>query len=163
MIAIVGWSGEPQNRGSYRGSWTWFDVSVETLIPDALKSETVSWPAYLLFCDSDTLRLEESRFQFLRKDTDHPFLPPPTHLQRNIHAEHELHHHSIIWHYLDCIDGSSDAANNLDANGQGRASLNGNFIRNLRIGDCITLWMRARFPGWYSEIDEAKIEVYWAV
>jgi hypothetical protein len=33
----------------------------------------------------------------------------------------------------------------------------------MAVGDVITLWGRARFPGWINHIQEVKIDVYWAV
>jgi hypothetical protein len=76
---------------------------------------------------------------------------------------HKIRHHTITWHYLDFIDEQSPAAIEADLNGRGWKSLDGSFVRNLKVGDCITLWMRARFPGWMAHIVKAKIEMYWAV
>jgi len=158
-----GWSNDSANHGTYRGSYTWFDASVETLDHDMLNHGRVTWPAHLLIDESDGPLLVESPFNFVRRETDHPFLPPPTHLQRNIHAVHKIRHHTITWHYLDFIDEQSPAAIEADLNGRGWKSLDGSFVRSLKVGDCITLWMRARFPGWTAHIVKAKIEMYWAV
>ncbi|KAH7909758.1 hypothetical protein BJ138DRAFT_1136435 [Hygrophoropsis aurantiaca] len=95
--------------------------------------------------------------------SEHPFLPSPTHLQRNIHAKNKVHHHTVVWHYLDSIEEGSTAAFEAEARGQGWKSLNGTFVRSLKVGDCITLWMRARFPTRRLDITKAKISVYWAV
>ncbi|KIM83435.1 hypothetical protein PILCRDRAFT_69475 [Piloderma croceum F 1598] len=144
-----GWSDDRDNHGTYRGSYTWYDASVETLDP------------HLLVCESDSPILVQSPFHFTRRDPEHPFLPPPTHLQRNVHAKRTIHHHTITWHYLDSIE--SPAAMKADLNGRGWKSLDGSFVRSLKVSDCITLWVRARFPGWSSHIVKAKIETYWAV
>jgi hypothetical protein len=156
-----GWSDDRDNHGTYRGSYSWYDASVETLDCDILNQGCVTWPAHLLVCGSDSPILVQSPFHFTRRDPEHPFLPPPTHLQRNVHANRTIHHHTITWHYLDSID--SPVAMEADLNGRGWKSLDGSFVRSLKVGDCITLWMRARFPGWLSHVVKAKIETYWAV
>ena len=158
-----GWSDDGDNHGTYRGSYSWFDASVETVAPDILNRGPIAWPRFLLRYESDTPLVAESHFNFIRRDPDHPFLPPPTHLQRNIHASRDFHHHTVTWHYLDFIDENSPPVLEADLNGQGWKSLDGTFVRSLKVGDCITLWMRTRFPGWWLRIEKAKIEVYWAV
>jgi len=157
-----GWSDDVDNHGTYRGSYTWYDASVETFASDILNGGRVIWPAHLLTYESDSPLLAESPFHFIRRDPDHPFLPPPTHLQRNVHAEDQIHHHTIVWHYLDCI-GENPGLATQELDGRGWKSRDGSFVRSLKVGDCITLWMRARFPGWSSLIEKAKIEIYWAV
>jgi len=155
-----GWSDNHINHGTYQDSYTWFDASVETPNLDTSNSKAVIWPSHLLIYDSNAANLP---FEFTRRDPAHPFLPPPTHLQRNIHAQHNTHHHTITWHYLDSIDENSPAAVEADNRGQGWKSLDGSFVRSLKMGDCITLWMRARFPGWKLDAKMAKIDLYWAV
>ncbi|KAH7925672.1 hypothetical protein BV22DRAFT_1033714 [Leucogyrophana mollusca] len=158
-----GWSNEIANRGTYNGSWTWFDADIETLKSDPFRDSksAVSWPEHLLFKESDAPELAGS-FEFDRRQTGHPLLPPPTHLQRNVHAKNKIHHHTVTWHYRDTIAEGSPAALAAEERGQGWKSLDGNFIRSLKAGDCITLWMRARFPTRRLDITKASITVYWA-
>ena len=159
-----GWGGNDGDRGTYRRSYTWFDVSVERPGAEMLDSLQISkWPAYVLYHESDSRVLRDAQLQFTRRDAEHPFLPPPTHLQRNITASSETRHHSVTWHYNDSIDENSPAAQAADNRGQGWKSLDGSFVRSLRTGDCITLWGRARFPGWRLTVKSATITVYWAV
>lgn len=158
-----GWSSDVQNQQSYRGSYTWFDVGIERLPPDVFDGKSVPWNVNYVRCQSDDPSLADAPFEFIRNDPGHPFLHPPTHLQRNIHAGKDVHRHAVTWHYLDSIEEGSAAANEADERGQGWQSLDGNFIRGLREGDCITLWMRARFPGWRLAMKGAKIDIYWAV
>lgn len=159
-----GWGGHHEHRGTYRGSYTWFDVSVERPSSEMLSGMQVStWPAHVLFHESDSRLLHEAQLHFTRRDQEHPFLPPSTHLQRNITARSETQHHSVTWHYNDSMEENSPATEAADSRGQGWKSLDGTFVRSLRTGDCITLWSRARFPGWRSEVENATITVYWAV
>lgn len=157
-----GWSGEPDNHGSYRGSYTWFEAGVESVPLNFIREEHVQWTSPMIF--SGLNDLHDSPIHFvLKSPLQTPFLHPPTHIQRNIHAGKDWRIHNIEWHYLDCFEEASVEAQDADDNGRGRKSLDGNFVRNLTKGDCITLWMRARFPGWWCYIKRAKISVYWAV
>jgi hypothetical protein len=58
----------------------------------------------------------------------------------------------------DSIDGKK-----LDEEGRGRATGNGEYVRNLKVGDVVTLWGKARYGGWVNYVEEVKIDVYWAV
>ncbi|KAH7925691.1 hypothetical protein BV22DRAFT_969693, partial [Leucogyrophana mollusca] len=157
-----GFSHEIHNHGTYRGSYTWFDAGVESLKSVGTLDHNVSWPVYLITEASDSERLAGSPFQFTDPGK-HPFLPPPTHLQRNIHAKSEMHHHTVVWHYLDCVEEGSSEAVEAELRGQGWKSLDGSFVRGLKVGDCITLWLRARFPAWAMRAAKAKMDIYWAV
>jgi hypothetical protein len=90
-----GWLDDRDNHLTYRGLYTWYDASVETLNCDMLNQGRVTWPAHLLVCESDSPILVQSSFHFTRRDPEHLFLPPPTHLQRNVHAMRTIHHHTI--------------------------------------------------------------------
>lgn len=90
-------------------------------------------------------------------------MPPATHLQRNVTASSELRWHSVTWHYNDSIEEGSPVAQAAENRGQGWRSLDGTFVRSLRAGDCITLWGRARFPGWRLSVESVTVTVYFAV
>jgi hypothetical protein len=61
------------------------------------------------------------------------------------------------------VHPDSPEADALEEQGRGRASLNGEFVRNLRVGDLITVWAKARFGGWANIVTDVKVDVYWAV
>ncbi|KAH7925690.1 hypothetical protein BV22DRAFT_1128833 [Leucogyrophana mollusca] len=153
---------DPTNEGSYRGSYTWFDAGVETPLSAITLDHSVSWPVYLITAASGSAHLAWSPFEFAGRD-EHPSLPLPTHLQRNVHGKREVHHHTVVWHYLDHVERGSPEAVEAEVKGQGWKSLDGGFVRGLKVGDCITLWMRARFPARVMKASKAKIDVYWAV
>ncbi|TQS34699.1 hypothetical protein Golomagni_04907 [Golovinomyces magnicellulatus] len=94
---------------------------------------------------------------------EHPLLPDSKVLQKNITAEKETKKHVITWSYNDNIDPDSQAGILLEKQGRGRATANGDFVRNLRIGETITVWGKSRFPGWANFVEEVSIDVYWAV
>ncbi|RKF58725.1 hypothetical protein GcC1_181034 [Golovinomyces cichoracearum] len=94
---------------------------------------------------------------------EHPLLPDSKVLQKNITAEKETKKHVITWSYNDNIDPDSHAGTLLEKQGRGRATANGEFVRNLRIGETVTVWGKSRFPGWSNSVEGLSIDVYWAV
>ena len=90
--------------------------------------------------------------------------PSPDHkVQSNLVASRELKEHRVVWSYLDNIDPESPEADKLEEVGRGRATGDGKFVRSLKVGDVVTLWGQARFPGWENKIQMVQIDVYWAV
>lgn len=90
----------------------------------------------------------------------HSFVPwdNPRLLQKNSTATNVWQERTIEWRYNDAI-----SPEDLDVLGQGPLSGDGNFVRSLEVGDCVTLWKHARFPGWRCNLEEATIEIYWMV
>ncbi len=94
---------------------------------------------------------------------DHCFEPTWNRLQSNRTANPNVKEHVITWASDDCIEPLSSAGNRLEAEGRGRLTGDGKFVRSLKLGDIITVWARARFPGWQNWVEEVKIDTYWAV
>jgi hypothetical protein len=70
----------------------------------------------------------------------------------------------IIWSRDDDITNpESSEATELEKIGRGKLTGNGEFVRNMRVGDVVTIWAKARFGGWYNNVDDLQIDVYWAV
>lgn len=167
-----GWGGNVADRGTFNGSFTWFDAGLERIEShDASSKESVA-PG--LVHSTEPEESSENHIQTLRtlipalqKDDaevfDHPFLPRDTHIVRNRTATKATQHHVITWSYKDDVPVGSPAALELKNIGRGEASGNGEFVRNLQVGDIVTVWARARFMGWRNFVDECKIDVYWAV
>lgn len=85
-------------------------------------------------------------------------------VQRNMTATKNPRDHKITWSYLDNIRSDSSEAKEIDEQqGRGRETLDGSFVRDLKLGDVVTLWAKARFPGWKNNVEKVKIDVYWAV
>jgi len=150
-----GWGGE--YPGTYRDSYSWFDVGIQKLQAPIFADNIIEWPAYLFFEEFD----EEPCS--IPADPARPFLPHDTTLQKNIVAKSQTTEHTVVWHFLDSHDEESAEAIEAAKLGRGPQSLDGKFVRNMQAGDCITLWARARFPGWENHVQKAKITVYWAV
>ncbi|KAI0172556.1 hypothetical protein GGR52DRAFT_545153 [Hypoxylon sp. FL1284] len=172
------WSGHNADHGTYRNSFTWFDAGLERFdmsnicppnCPDHLNngdSESTSaiptcavrpvWPPV----ESDDYRNPKVQYQ-------HELLPDEDHLiQRNKHAEKSWQHHHVEWSWDDDIDpdgADSSAVQELEDAGRGVGTGNGEFVKNLKYGDMITVWGRARFPGWSNNIQKVEVKVYWAL
>jgi hypothetical protein len=84
-------------------------------------------------------------------------------IQGNKTANREWQDYSIVWSWTDSLDAESPGADALEVSGRGRATGNGEFVRNLQVGDVVTIWGLARFPGWVNHIEKVGIKVYWAI
>lgn len=177
-----GWADTREFCGTYRGSYTWFDVGLEKFqaidehmctpeiqIPQGFIEQfsldfrySSSKAARPIYCDLHPIQPsvigEPPNYKF-----DHPFEPTGTRLQSNRTGTREVKEHVITWAHDDFIDPLSSEGDQLEREGRGRYTGDGNFVRNLQIGDIITIWARARFPGWTNQVKEVKIDVYWAV
>ncbi|KAI3327006.1 hypothetical protein HD806DRAFT_485720 [Xylariaceae sp. AK1471] len=178
-----GWSHEPDTHHTYRSSWTWFDAGIDRFdkahncsagcnCTENLKSESSSsrekvpttcairpvWPPLKKKDSSEKEKKNSSDYEYdhqLHSTSDHK-------IRCNRVAEHDWQHHHIEWSWADAIDPDSNAGKELEANGRGSATGNGNFLRSLKVGDMVTVWGRARFPGWANRIQKVEVQVYWA-
>ncbi|OBT90712.1 hypothetical protein VE02_00595 [Pseudogymnoascus sp. 03VT05] len=96
-------------------------------------------------------------------ELEHPFLPHDRTLQKNLVAIKEAEDYTIVWRWDDDIDAKSDDAEELQKAGRGKATGNGEFVRSLEVGDVVTVWARARFPGWSMTVKDVEIDMFWAV
>jgi len=70
----------------------------------------------------------------------------------------------ITWRHTDNILPDSEAAVKLGTDeGRGVETGDGSFVRDLKMGDVVTVWAKVRFAGWANKIEKVKIDVYWAV
>ncbi|KXX73252.1 hypothetical protein MMYC01_209905 [Madurella mycetomatis] len=168
-----GWGGAPGDSGTYRHSWTWFDVGLERwckTIPtesDAMEQQTEHQLPSLMLDDLSTVlpRVEwdQAKQEHVFK---HPLLPcEDTKIQCNVVANDEARTHRVVWSYDDDIEPERDveAANRLADEGRGKATGDGKFVCELKLGDVVTIWAKARFPGWKNIVEWVKLEVYFAV
>ncbi|KUJ06346.1 uncharacterized protein LY89DRAFT_603447 [Mollisia scopiformis] len=181
-----GWGGDRQHRGTYQGSYTWFDVGKEELIafkegqePSSLPSK----PSHKIDLSSDdsasdaqaitsvfhTISPRTESNQTSSDDTNiqyhfhHEFIPNQDCLQKNLTATKNVQTHQVVWSCDDDTDPDSVFGQALEDRGRGRATATGEFVRNMKIGDVVTVWAKARFAEWANTIEEVKIDVYWAV
>ncbi|KAH8819041.1 hypothetical protein F5884DRAFT_759280 [Xylogone sp. PMI_703] len=178
-----GWGGEASCRGTYNGAFSWFDVGLEricatrneNLIPHVLKDDdllrikdteerlincifrTIN-PITVTNTRSDRLNRSNLPDQFM-----HPLIPNEHVLQKNLAATRDDQDYKITLSATDNISPDSPEAEKLEAQGRGKATASGEFVRNLQPGDVVTVWAKARFPGWANHVKSMKIDVYWAV
>ncbi|KAK4168767.1 hypothetical protein QBC43DRAFT_309654 [Cladorrhinum sp. PSN259] len=160
-----GWGGrwaDDDENGPYNESWTWFEAGLERFC----REENYEKP---------TLAVEDIRSIFPEVEWDSeksegkyvfPLFPSDDQkIQANITSDHVFTHHRIVWDYKDDVapEKDSEAATKLEKSGRGKATGNGKFVRELRIGDMVTVWAKARFPAWVNFISSVKVEVYWAI
>lgn len=85
-------------------------------------------------------------------------------LQSNRVGHRDTMDYTITWHYLDDIQPDSEEADKIEREqGRGRYTLDGHIVRELQVGDSITVWARARFPGWQNHVEGMAVRVFWAV
>lgn len=172
-----GWGGNFADHGTYQGSWTWFEAGLERWCesiptkPDLVGEETQPPQRHqqpsLMLGDLSTVLPEVEwdsaleRYKFIHQ------LPPreDVKVQCNVTAKRQWKEHRVAWNYTDDIDPKSDveAAAKLAEEGRGTATGSGKFVRDLKLGDVVTLWAKARFGGWVNEIESVKIDVYYAI
>ncbi|KAL7934721.1 hypothetical protein V8C35DRAFT_301680 [Trichoderma chlorosporum] len=150
-----------EDAHAYSGSWTWFEVGLEKF--DAESAVDGSLPSVNSLRPVHPL-IEETSSDPIGHNYTHPLLPSPEYaIQRNQTAVRNWQDHVVTWSYTDDIDPESERGKALESNGRGRATGDGKFVRQLQVGDVITVWGKARFPGWSNRIESVEIDVYWAV
>lgn len=87
-------------------------------------------------------------------------------IQCNLTATKEPKVHRVVWSYTDDVDPERDveAAEKLATTwGRGKATGNGKFVRDLKLGDVVTIWAKARFGSWCNYVHSVKMDVYYAI
>ncbi|ESZ96588.1 hypothetical protein SBOR_3090 [Sclerotinia borealis F-4128] len=184
-----GWGGVRADKGTYRGSYTWFDVGLERTyaareakpfyndpefrLPNT--GEQASGSMNEIICALQTIIPDvQNNPNYNPENTTNPraqnplmfkhgLNPDNTYLQKNKTATSASQEHTIVWRFNDDIHPESPEADDLEAQGRGRESANGDFVRNLKTGDVVTVWAKARYPGWANTVEEVSIDVYWAI
>ncbi|KAJ7489109.1 hypothetical protein FB451DRAFT_1552991 [Mycena latifolia] len=145
-----GWGGEPEHRGTYNGSYTWFEAAI--LRPGKAPEQEPELPGW-------RLRVGWRRL---------PSIPPLVEvknplesdgrwrIQTNRCASRQAMNHTIIWQE----GGSGDSEEGEREKGSGDGA---GFIEILAPGDRIGVVARAMFPGWSNYVRNVELVVYYAV
>lgn len=83
--------------------------------------------------------------------------------QYNVQSQSQMTEHVFEWRWTDDTPAEGPGGDALAAVGRGRATGDGRFVRELRLGDCVSLWARARYPAWRNHVETASVEVYFAL
>ncbi|KAK1826905.1 hypothetical protein QBC39DRAFT_315943 [Podospora conica] len=158
-----GWGGSRADKGTYNHSWTWFEAGLERWC-----RRSPSSPEETPTLDLHDLSTQQPRV-VTTTDTEsaaafhHDLLPSEGWIvQRNLTAIDEVAEHRVEWSWTDDVADEAGALA-LAAKGRGKGTGDGVFVRELRLGDVVTVWAKARFPGWVNYVESVKVEVYWAV
>lgn len=94
-----------------------------------------------------------------------PFTPwkGPYEIQRNRMASSDFADYEVTWTCWDVIAPDSPEALELIEQGKGRRAGDGRFVRNLKLGDVVTVWGRAMHRGWINTVESVEIDIYWAL
>ncbi|ODA83173.1 hypothetical protein RJ55_01684 [Drechmeria coniospora] len=170
-----GYGGQVGARGTYRAAWTWFEAGLERFDAtqdcdskctyDVRHEVPSSTAPQLPVC---SIRPMRPAIQRDGPDQDFEYVHPlhgqaSLEIHRNKVATWDWQDHVVTWSYRDNTAADSDGGKVLDEEGRGRATGDGSFVRGLKIGDVVTVWAKARFPGWINFVESVKIDIYWAV
>lgn len=180
-----GWGGRPQDRGSYRGSWTWFEAGKERFEKNATYPKDTPEKKSSAEGAVDEKAGSSSSFGQIN-DIPTPYFPvyaarpiypalepdqeafhhelhpsPQLRIQSNKAATRQLTTHKVVWSWRDNVDPLS--SERLSELGRGPETGDGEFVRNLTLGDVVTVWAKARFGGWANHIDSVQVDIYWAL
>ncbi|QSZ37091.1 hypothetical protein DSL72_009183 [Monilinia vaccinii-corymbosi] len=173
-----GWGGVRTDKGSYRGSYTWFDVGWERTFATTDAGLLLDGPQFSLnnseaqasemtsqiVCGLRTISPEtQNNLDNPQRIFKHALNPNQKCLQKNKTATSASQEHTIVWRFSDDIHPEDPEADQLEAEGRGRETANGEFVRSLKIGDVVTIWAKARYPGWANTVEDVSMDVYWSV
>lgn len=82
-------------------------------------------------------------------------------IQHNKVADKQFRDHVVTWSWQDQPYPDNDA--HAEEVGRGKNTFDGSFVRDLKVGDVVTVWGKARFSGWANHVERVKIDVYWAL
>ncbi|KAF9770668.1 hypothetical protein IL306_011741 [Fusarium sp. DS 682] len=170
-----GWGGEPDNRHTYNGAWTWFEAGLEKFDAEQTCDPACTYDVRFKSAFSVASPLPVCALRPLypsiipRGSEKFQYSHPLSHQEkwtivRNKTAHRAWQDHVITWAYDDDVKPDSEAAVRMKTEqGRGEETGDGRFVRDLKMGDVITVWGKARFGGWVNHIEKVKIDVYWAV
>jgi hypothetical protein len=165
-----GWAS--QQRHTYKSSWTWFEAGLERFDAkqenhhECLHCDPQRGSQIFPICKLKPVQPYIDPSPDIDSDgNDHPrlyhdLLPNEEYtIQRNFVADSSPKTHTVVW---SCHDDEAPA-DWLEDEGRGRETATGDFVRGLKAGDVVSVWAKARFPGWRNHIDMVQVEIYWAV
>jgi hypothetical protein len=164
-----GWSSEGNNN-TYDNSWTWFEAGLERWCAeedDTSGCDRASAQPSFMPEDLSTI-IPKVRWDPTAGDLgyQHPLLPDERlQIQCNKTAHRQTVEHQVVWRATDDVDAetNAEAAEKLYGCGRGKETGNGRFVRDLQLGDVVTVWGKARFGAWVNYIEYARVDVYWAI
>ncbi|TFK96568.1 hypothetical protein BDV98DRAFT_608193 [Pterulicium gracile] len=164
-----GSSWDRENHKTYKGSWTWFEVSILRCRID---------PSPKIVQD-----MTEAPFNFLQfsagalvRAVRIPDIvdTPRWLVQHNLHADRTPRQHEVVWKEGDPrtewtspdSDPVGDTVPPLEVrnwmDSDRGAGLGKGFLPQLRLGDRVVLWAKARYPAWTNCVYTAEMEIFYS-
>jgi len=139
-----GWVNDPQIRGTYNDSWSWFEAMIFRASSSSCRLDPINLGVN--YSSSDLKQLFP--------------LPDPNGwlVQHNVVASNEPRSHTVIW-----TEFEDEAAHHNPSSLKGREGLGHELVRSLEPGDRVMLIAKARFPGWANHVSSGSIEIYYSL
>ncbi|KAK1241245.1 hypothetical protein MKX08_001219 [Trichoderma sp. CBMAI-0020] len=151
--------------GPFMGAKTWFDAGIERFdVSNCTDSNDMKqWTARKL--GTIEPQVKEAKDTHGGWDYQFPFTPwkGPYEIQRNRMASSDFTDYEVTWTCWDVIAPDSPEAFKMMEEGKGRRVGDGRFVRNLKLGDVVTVWGRAMHRGWINTVESVEIDIYWAL
>ncbi|PNP46897.1 hypothetical protein TGAMA5MH_01850 [Trichoderma gamsii] len=162
-----GWTTD-EVPGPFIAAKTWFDAGIERFdasnsTDEADSTDMRQWTARKL--GTVEPQVKEAKGTHEGWDYQFPFTPwkGPYEIQRNVMASSDFIDFKVTWTCWDVIAPDSPEAQDLLEQGKGRRAGDGQFVRNLKLGDVVTVWGRAMHRGWINTVESVEIDIYWAL
>ncbi|KAJ3799857.1 hypothetical protein GGU11DRAFT_754834 [Lentinula aff. detonsa] len=143
-----GWTSTPANKGTYNGSWSWFEAIIYRASASPCWLDLTSGPFNLgaTFTASDIKELFPN--------------PNPNgwHIQSNVVASRESRVHSITWTEYEDPEVHVDPKSL-----KGREGLGHELVRSLEPDDRVMLIAKSKFRGWTNHTYRGSIEIFYSV
>ncbi|KAK0473617.1 hypothetical protein IW261DRAFT_1503771 [Armillaria novae-zelandiae] len=146
-----GWVDEKGCKGTYDGSWTWFEAAIIRGKPWWLEDVSKGTPVDL--CKEGSTEEMRSEAQAAEVRSDELDDSSRWHVGVNVTATPKAQRHTKVWLRTDCQVVHYKSM-------RGILGLEDEFVRLLEPGDRVALMARAMFPGWSNKVTEASIDVY---
>ncbi|KAL1894612.1 hypothetical protein Cpir12675_003601 [Ceratocystis pirilliformis] len=156
-----GWTSlrtDPTN--AYYESYTWFEVGLERFVQREEKPNTPDLLQLQAVIPKSQVVEDGSRIL----DMGHGNERHDSHLiQINRQANSTVAQHCVEWRWDDSIElHQGHADTEFWKQGRSPTTPSGEFVRNLQVGDIITIWAKARDPGWVNKVESVTVDVHWA-
>lgn len=161
-----GWTTD-EVPGMFIAAKTWFDAGIERF--DASNSNEADgndmrrWTARKLGTVEPQVNDAEDTHEGWGYHFPYTPWKGPREIQRNRMASSDFTDYEVTWTCWDVVSPDSPEAQELMEQGKGRMAGDGQFVRNLKLGDVVTVWGRAMHRGWMNTVESVEIDIYWAL
>ena len=150
-----GWSSFPADHGTYSGSYSWIEVELWRRESKSSSDNTSS-------DDNHNNNDNDNNAQ----GGEYKQIGEPEIVQRNKHACRQFLEHEVVWSW-DTEDPADEEGECWEPDRPGwwknGHHQNPKFVRKLRGGDKLKVYIASRFGGWVCRAASCSIRVFWAI